>query len=186
MNHAVTTAPWRGNMKVCGLALASALAMTPVLSHAGLTYDSGTETPNAFSVTYDFSAAAALPDLETWIGTYWQSEITTTWNGGSSFTFNWSGHHDGTPPTGSGVCNFDSSSPDGTYCVGTDVALHAPDQVDEYNFQLDWVGGGGTVTLTGNHYPGSVSAVPVPATAWLFGSGIAGLAAVARRRKPGR
>ena len=186
MNQIVTAALRRGNKKACGLALGTALAIAPVLSHAGLTYVSDTETADAFSITYAFSATAALPDLESWIGTYWQSEITTTWNGGSSFTFDWTGHHDGTPPTGSGVCNFDSSSSDGTYCVGSDVAFHAPDGVDEYNFQLDWAGGGGTVTLTGNHYPESVSAVPVPATAWLFGSGIAGLAAFARRRKPGR
>jgi len=182
MNHVVTTALRRGNKKACGLALATTLAMAPVLSHAGLTYIGDTETADAFSITYAFSATAALPDLESWIGTYWQSEITTTWNGGSSFTFDWSGHHDGTPPYGSGICNFDSSSPDGTYCVLTDVALHAPDGVDEYNFQLDWVGGG-TVTLTGNHYPESAPAVPVPAAVWLFGSGLAGLLGFACRKK---
>jgi hypothetical protein len=33
------------------------------------------------------------------------------------------------------------------------------------------------------HLEGTVSSVPVPAAAWLFGSGLAGLAGVARRRK---
>lgn len=180
MNHVVTTALRRGNKKACGLALGTALALAPVLSHAGLTPISQTETADAFSVTYAFLATADAPDVDNWVGTYWQSSITTTWNTGSSFSFNWNGHHDGTPPNGTGLCNFDSSSPNGTYCQATDVVLHGLDEVDEYNFKLDWVSGGGTVTLTGSHYP---QTVPIPATAWLFGSGIAGLVAFARRRK---
>jgi len=36
------------------------------------------------------------------------------------------------------------------------------------------------------HLEGTVSAVPVPAAAWLFGSGLMGLAGVARRRKISR
>lgn len=53
-----------------------------------------------------------------------------------------------------------------------DYAAHVP---------LDFPGfGGAAYTL---HLEGVVSAVPVPAAVWLFGSGLIGLAGVARRKK---
>ena len=62
---------------------------------------------------------------------------------------------------------------------------------DSSNYTIDGafhVGGAGftsvayTVHLEG-HVGSAVSAIPVPAAAWLFGSGLVGLAGIARRRK---
>jgi len=58
---------------------------------------------------------------------------------------------------------------------------------DNSNYTLDaafHVSGAGFTTVPYTlHLEGSISSVPVPAAAWLFGSGLAGLAGVARRRK---
>jgi hypothetical protein len=55
------------------------------------------------------------------------------------------------------------------------------------NFTASWsalVVGGPFNGVTGNWtITGVVSAVPVPAAAWLFGSGLLGLVGVARRRR---
>jgi len=50
----------------------------------------------------------------------------------------------------------------------------------------DWQDGNNTSVLDVTYVPGSVnvSAVPVPAAVWLFGSGLIGMIAVSRRRKP--
>ena len=58
---------------------------------------------------------------------------------------------------------------------------------DSSNYVLDaafHVNGAGFTTVSYYlHLEGHVSNVPVPAAAWLFGSGLVGLAGVARRRK---
>ena len=74
----------------------------------------------------------------------------------------------------------------GRYWSGTEVA-HLPDYAWWYGFRT---GGPGNNPKEGNHYHawavrnGDVSAVPLPAALWLFGSGLLGLAAVTRRRHP--
>ena len=56
---------------------------------------------------------------------------------------------------------------------------------DTYSLDYSTVvpSGGFTGVLYGLHLEGTVSAVPVPAAVWLFGSGLLGLVGVARRRK---
>jgi len=58
---------------------------------------------------------------------------------------------------------------------------------DNSNYTLDaafHVSGAGFTTVPYTlHLEGTISSVPVPAAVWLFGSGLAGLAGVARRRK---
>jgi hypothetical protein len=79
-----------------------------------------------------------------------------------------------------GVSSFNS----GTWDINT--------ATNTVNFQLDLAGTGllGSnigvrwgMTCANDAIEGSVSTVPVPAAAWLFGSGLLGLVGVARRRK---
>lgn len=51
------------------------------------------------------------------------------------------------------------------------------------NFLALNITGDGTTTTTALHKISNVSAVPLPAAAWLFGSGILGLVGLARRKK---
>ncbi len=69
------------------------------------------------------------------------------------------------------TCNLASCSNSSTYVL--DYAAHVP--------LLDASGFGGVPYAL--HLVGTVSSVPVPAAAWLFGSGLLGLVGVARRRK---
>ena len=59
----------------------------------------------------------------------------------------------------------------GGSCVGTGTPMQTPPFA------------GQAPAFTGTVVSSSVSAVPVPAAAWLFGSGLVGLAGVARRNK---
>jgi hypothetical protein len=110
----------------------------------------------------------------------------------ASYTFAWAGAHLATPHAGElpllladlGTCTFEASSLTGTFCDTTTQVPHLDldnllyQHYDEYHFWLDLVSGGGYAYLTGTH----VGEVPVPAAVWLFGSGLVGLTAVARRR----
>lgn len=68
------------------------------------------------------------------------------------------------------------------------VAIPPPSQTDliiDAGLFGDWQDGAGTA-ITNVTYVGasvSVSAVPVPAAVWLFGSGLIGMVGIARRRK---
>jgi hypothetical protein len=178
----------------------------PVTSHAGLVLTSFSETPTWFEATYAFSPTPT-PDLELNVGQYWTAEIDLVYNPAllfipASFTMTWTGIHKGTDllltgPHGTellgtnviGVCNFPASTLNGVVCNQTqntphlDLALLSPDHMDVYDFDVSLVSGGGTVTFTGCHNNECGPVVPVPAAAWLLGSGILGLAAVARRKK---
>lgn len=69
------------------------------------------------------------------------------------------------------ACSTGSSCSDGSdYTL--DAAFHV-------------AGAGFTTVPYTVHLEGQVSSVPVPAAAWLFGSGLAGLMSIARRRKAG-
>ena len=65
------------------------------------------------------------------------------------------------------VCSTSSCSAGSTYVL--DMAVHVPQAFTSVPYTL--------------HLEGTVGAVPVPAAAWLFGSGVVGLAGVARRRR---
>ena len=65
------------------------------------------------------------------------------------------------------VCSTSSCSAGSTYVLDMAVSTSA----------------GKTQTFYALHLEGTVSAVPVPAAAWLFGSGILGMAGVLRRRR---
>jgi len=70
---------------------------------------------------------------------------------------------------------------------GTDVSLLCPlgictDGARAY-VDADFLNNGGNVADLSNTRAFSVSAVPVPAAVWLFGSGLLGLVGVARRKK---
>ena len=67
------------------------------------------------------------------------------------------------------VCSTSSCSAGSTYVL--DMAVHVPQVFTSTTYALHLEGAVG------------VSAVPLPAAAWLFGSGVVGLAGVARRRR---
>ena len=118
-------------------------------------------------ITGDITADVLTLDLDSW----------TAWYGGVFF-------NQGT----SDVCvvaDYVTVFPGDENCSGGDAVTTY--DAEAGTFTATWsavvVGGGfnnnvGTWTIEGN-----VSAVPVPAAVWLFGSGLVGLAGIARRRK---
>ena len=114
------------------------------------------------------------------------SPITVLSDGGTTKTLDFSGWgvnwgnfgpggvSGGTIPMGGTatiVCSTSSCSGSSTYTLDMDV--HVPVAFASVPYSLHLEG----------HVNDAPSAVPVPAAAWLFGSGIIGLAGVARRRR---
>ncbi|MGV6825946.1 MAG: VPLPA-CTERM sorting domain-containing protein [bacterium] len=71
--------------------------------------------------------------------------------------------------------------------LGTTITCDTASCSDSSNYTIDGAfhfdGAGFTTASYALHLEGTISSVPVPAAAWLFGSGLACLAGVARRRK---
>jgi hypothetical protein len=93
---------------------------------------------------------------------------------GSNINCLYDGHGYGSAgvPVASNPWMLASADPDGDGVMGTPMASGGPFQFFNANFNAN---------LTPTPIP--PPAVPVPAAAWLFGSGLMGLAAVARRKK---
>jgi hypothetical protein len=114
---------------------------------------------------------------------------SVTWNGIGDIPMGGGFQDCGTSTDG--ICQT-GTFPDvaGTYNNGTGIATFTWNGVDGGAYTLDYQGivpqgdpsnfGG---VLYGLHLEGTVSVIPVPAAAWLFGSGLIGLAGVARRRR---
>lgn len=110
-------------------------------------------------ITGDITAGALSLDLSSW---------TAWWNG------------------------TDFNMGPGTRCNATSGSCSTPLSIDSFDavtgdFTASWnsvvIGGAFDGQLASWAITGNASAVPVPAAAWLFGSGLLGLVGVARRRK---
>lgn len=166
--------------------LASALALASVLgsAQASITMVDYTEDDLSFSAKYAFTPDLSTPDLESNLGS-WETLLTQTYEPAVSgvspetWTFVWEGAHVPLSLTALGSCSI-TAGQTGTFCDTTTQVPHAPGgDSDEYRFWLELTDSSGYAYFTGAH----VSAVPVPAAAWLFGSGLMGLIGIARRRK---
>ena len=111
-----------------------------------------------------------------------------TWNGIISIP--WGGGVQNCGTATDGICMNGTTDVAGTINNGTGFATFAWSGVYGTGYTLDYFAiaplsdpsGFGGVPY-GLHLEGTVSAVPVPAAVWLFGSGLTGLLAMARRRK---
>ena len=162
-------------------------------AEASVTLTSYTENATSFEAVYVFTPDITPLDSETSGLGNWSAILTQTYLPAvplvspAQYVFNWEGIHLSTPHAGElpillptvGLCTIDAASLTGTFCQETvDVPHLLGHHYDQYSFMLELVSGGGYATFTGTH----LSAIPVPAAAWLLISGIGGLAAVARRK----
>ena len=175
------------------LMAAMAISAMTTTVHASIALTSYTENATAFQAIYAFTPDITPLDGETSGSGSWSATLTQTYSPAvplispAQYIFNWEGLHSAMPHAGelpnltptAGSCTIDAASLTGTFCEQTVNTPHLPgDHYDQYTFMLELVSGGGFATFTGTH----ISAVPVPAAAWLLISGIGGLAAVARRK----
>lgn len=179
-----------------------AMAMAAVVSpaaDASVTLTSYTENATSFQAVYSFSQDVTPLDGETTGLGNWTATLTQTYVPGvplvspAQYVFTWAGAHLATPHSGElpllladlGTCSINAGSLTGTFCDTTTYIPHLDltnllyEHHDTYRFWLELVNGGGYAYLTGVH--GTVGEVPVPAAAWLFASGFAGMVALGRR-----
>ena len=136
-------------------------------SHAGLV--DGSENPNIDN-PWNFFGNAGMHQTTSPIVDLTGAGSTRTLDF-SGWTWMWDGIDNiplvATSPT-TIVCDTSSCSDGSNYTI--DGAFH--------------INGAGITSVSYVlHLEGTVSSVPIPASAWLFGSGLAGLAGVARRRR---
>ena len=85
------------------------------------------------------------------------------------------------------LSTFSSASIPLTETAPTTITCNTTSCSDSSNYTIDGAfhfAGSGLTTITYTlHLEGTVSNVPIPATVWLFGSGLIGLMGVARRKK---
>ena len=179
--------------------LALALALSGLLSgtaQASIVLTDYTETATSFEAVYAFTPDVTPLDAETsglgsWSATTTQSYMAGALGGPGTMIFTWEGIHTAAPHNGespmllptAGECRFSAGVTNGRVCDWTATSPHAlGTHYDEYNFVLDLVNGGGYAVFSGAH----IGQVPVPAAAWLLGSGLIVLAATRGRRKSSR
>ena len=173
--------------------LAAVVFAAANVTEASVTLTSYTENVTSFEAVYAFTPDITPLDSETSGLDNWSAILTQSYLPAvplvlpAQYVFSWEGIHLSTPHAGElpillptvGQCTIDAASLTGTFCQETvDVPHLIGGHYDQYSFMLELVSGGGYATFTGAH----VSAIPVPAAAWLLVSGIGGLAAVARRK----
>ncbi len=168
-------------------------------SHGGLPNGSespGFDNPWAFfkntGMQYSSSPTNVLSDDGNGNATLDFSGWGVTWNGIPAINMGGGIQDCGTANDGVCINPSDGSDIAGTFDNGTGVAIItcAVDCAAGDTYVLDYTAivpqadasnfGGVLFQL---HLEGTVAAVPVPAAVWLFGSGLLGLAGVARRRK---
>lgn len=111
-----------------------------------------------------------------------------TWNAIASIP--WGGGVQDCGTAADGICMNGTTDVAGTINNGTGIATFSWNGVYGSGYTLDYFAiaplgdpsGFGGVPY-GLHLEGTVNAVPVPAAAWLFGSGLTGLLVVTRRRQ---
>ena len=173
-------------------ALAAALSAATMSAQGSVSLVDYTETVTSFSAKYAFTPDITLTDGVSILGDYWETLLNQTHEPAVSgvseatWTFEWQGAHLATPHddelplllTTLGTCSI-TAGLTGTYCDTTTQVPHLlGHHYDEYRFWLELTNSSGYAYFTGTH----VSEIPVPAAAWLLGSGLLGLIGVARRK----
>lgn len=175
------------------LAAALALAVSTSVAHASVATTSYTENTESFQAVYAFTPDIVPTDGESHLLGDWAAVLNQT-NTLGLFTFAWAGAHLATPHAGElpllladlGTCTLNNiTSLTGTFCDTTTTVTHLSlpdyDHNDVYHFWLDLTNGSGYAYFTGEHVV--VSAVPLPAAVWMFGSGLVGMATIGRRNR---
>ncbi|VAW58714.1 hypothetical protein MNBD_GAMMA11-773 [hydrothermal vent metagenome] len=157
-------------------------------SHAGA--PNGTESPS-IDVPWEFSSNTGMHQSVSPITVISQTELdfagwNVTWNGIPSIAMG--GCQGGDPANNGGFsgCDTDQDGVDDNFNTGiATVTITGDTYVLDYFANVPagdpsgFGGAGYTLRLEG----AIVHAVPVPAAVWLFGSGLLGLAGIARRKK---
>ena len=179
--------------------LAIALVLSGPLSgtaQASIVLADYTETATSFEAVYAFTPDVTPLDAEasnlgSWAATTTQSYLAGLLGGPGTMIFTWEGLHTAAPHDGesalplptAGECRFSAGVTSGRVCDWTATSPHPLGaHYDEYRFVLDLVSGGGYAVFSGAH----VGEVPVPATAWLLGSGLTVLITTRMRGKSSR
>lgn len=169
----------------CRFGILSSLAIVLTgasgLVSASIALTGYSENAGSFTATYAFTPDPS-PGFVPPPGSLWNASLseafTPTNLGAGTFSFNWSGSH---PPTGvaaAGNCTFSNSVLTGTPC-NQSMSVADGTATDNYSFVVNLISGGGTATFTGTH---TAAVVPLPAAAWLFGSGLVGVGLSARKK----
>lgn len=161
---------------------------TPIQALAGIHIGSTSIATGSHSGPPDGSENPAFDVWEYFGNTgmdYVSSPITQTDDFGTTKYLDFSGWSvtwGGVPliPMSAGAWN---GNPEGKAVITCSTASCSASSTFTLDYSAIGVDAGYTGVQYALHLEGTVSAVPIPATAWLFGSGLLGLLGMARRRK---